>query len=76
MGKHDGGVEESSGDRAYKELLRTLQIQPVKVQRHVTKHDHKVLIIFGGWDASEKDGTIKRIVEYLSSRETQVLALG
>src|SRR5580704_7345144 len=50
--------------------------QYVKIQKHVIKHGHKVLVIFEGRDASGKDGTIKRIVEHLSPRETRVVALG
>ena len=62
--------------RAYETSLRQLQIELVKVQRHIIKHGHKVLVIFEGRDASGKDGTIKRIVEHLSPRETRVVALG
>ena len=60
----------------YKASLRELQIELVKVQRHVIKHGHKILVIFEGRDASGKDGTIKRVVEHLSPRETRVVALG
>lgn len=35
-----------------------------------------MLVIFEGRDASGKDGTIKRITEHLSPRETRVVALG
>src|SRR6266496_6028124 len=66
---------ESRHDR-YESALRDLQIELVKVQKHVIKHSHKVLVIFEGRDASGKDGTIKRIVEHLSPRETRVVALG
>ena len=59
----------------YERTLRTLQIELVKVQRHVIKHGHKVLLIFEGRDAAGKDGTIKRIIEHLSPRETRVVAL-
>jgi polyphosphate kinase 2 len=62
--------------KAYKTSLRTLQIELVKIQKHVIKHGHKVLVIFEGRDASGKDGTIKRIVQHLSPRETRVVALG
>jgi polyphosphate kinase 2 len=64
------------GHGLYEAELRDLQIELVKVQKHVIKHDHKVLVIFEGRDASGKDGTIKRIVEHLSPRETRVVALG
>jgi len=63
------------GHARYESALRDLQIELVKVQKHVIKHDHKVLVIFEGRDASGKDGTIKRIVEHLSPRETRVVAL-
>jgi polyphosphate kinase 2 len=56
--------------------LRALQVELVKVQRHVIKHGHKVVVLFEGRDAAGKDGTIKRIVEHLSPRETRVVALG
>lgn len=65
-----------TGRAEYKASLRELQIELVKVQRHVIKHGHKVLVIFEGRDASGKDGTIKRVVEHLSPRETRVVALG
>jgi len=60
----------------YESALRDLQIELVKIQKHVIKHGHKVLVIFEGRDAAGKDGTIKRIVEHLSPRETRVVALG
>ncbi|MDP2377236.1 polyphosphate kinase 2 [Reyranella sp.] len=65
-----------TGRAEYKASLRELQIELVKVQRHVIKHGHKVLVVFEGRDASGKDGTIKRVVEHLSPRETRVVALG
>lgn len=63
-------------DEDYQASLRQLQIELVKIERHIIKHGHKVLIIFEGRDASGKDGVIKRIVEHLSPRETRVVALG
>lgn len=60
----------------YKDNLRALQIELVKLQRHFIKCNDKILIIFEGRDASGKDGTIKRIVQHLSPRETRVIALG
>ncbi|HWA23732.1 MAG TPA: polyphosphate kinase 2 [Caulobacterales bacterium] len=60
----------------YKRELRLLQVELVKLQRHLIKFDHRVLILIEGRDASGKDGVIKRIVEHLSPRETRVVALG
>jgi polyphosphate kinase 2 len=60
----------------YKKELRNLQIELVKLQRHVIASQSSVLILFEGRDAAGKDGTIKRITEYLSPRDTRVVALG
>ncbi len=70
------GRETSISKKAYKEALRRLQVELVKLQRHFIKCDDKILIILEGRDAAGKDGTIKRIVQYLSPRETRVVALG
>lgn len=61
---------------AYKESLRLLQMELVKLQHHFIKCNEKILIILEGRDASGKDGAIKRIIEHLSPRETRVVALG
>ncbi len=62
--------------RSYRAALHDLQVELVKVQRHIIKHGHRVLVIFEGRDAAGKDGTIKRIVQHLSPRETRVVAPG
>ncbi|PWU18874.1 MAG: polyphosphate kinase 2 [Bdellovibrio sp.] len=62
--------------KEYGETLRKLQIELVKLQRHFIQCNDKILLIFEGRDAAGKDGTIKRIVEHLSPRETRVVALG
>jgi polyphosphate kinase len=60
----------------YKSALHDLQIELVKLQRHLIKNDLRILILFEGRDASGKDGVIKRITEHLSPRDTHVVALG
>jgi polyphosphate kinase 2 len=62
--------------KAYEDTLYQLQIELVKLQRHLIKCGDKILIIFEGRDAAGKDGTIKRIIQHLSPRETRVVALG
>lgn len=62
--------------KAYKDSLRQLQVELVKLQRHFIECNDKILIIFEGRDTAGKDGTIKRIVQHLSPRETRVVALG
>ncbi len=56
--------------------LRAAQIELVKLQRHVIASEQKVLVIFEGRDAAGKDGTVKRITQHLSPRETRIVALG
>ena len=60
----------------YEDTLYKLQVELVKLQRHFIKCGDKILIIFEGRDAAGKDGTIKRIIQHLSPRETRVVALG
>ena len=59
----------------YDKTLRHLQIELVKLQRHVIAKGMKVLIILEGRDTAGKDGTIKRIIEHLSPRDIRVVAL-
>jgi len=76
MSKDAKKSRDSDGRAGHDASLRKLQIELVKVQKHIIKHGHMVLVIFEGRDASGKDGTIKHIVQHLSPRETRVVALG
>ena len=60
----------------YQAQLHVLQVELVKLQRHFIGCGDKILVLIEGRDAAGKDGSIKRIVEYLSPRETRVVALG
>jgi polyphosphate kinase 2 len=70
---HKSGSHDGPG---YKKTLRLLQIELVKLQKTMIAADEKVLVIVEGRDAAGKDGTIKRVVQHLSPRETRVVALG
>jgi polyphosphate kinase 2 len=72
----DAEPASSISKETYKAVLRKLQVELVKLQRHFIAANDKILIILEGRDASGKDGTIKRIVQHLSPRETRVVALG
>ena len=82
MGKKQSARAESGrgarplSKKAYKKTLRKLQVELVKLQRHFIQCNDKILIILEGRDAAGKDGTIKRIIQHLSPRETRVVALG
>jgi polyphosphate kinase 2 len=75
-------AEDAAGDAAtlvrdaYRSELRRLQVELVKLQRHIIRSGDKVLVLLEGRDAAGKDGSIKRIVKYLSPRESRVVALG
>ena len=59
----------------HEEILLQLQVELVKLQKHVISERHRILIIFEGRDAAGKDGCIKRVIEHLSPRDTRVVAL-
>jgi polyphosphate kinase 2 len=58
----------------YHHELKALQIELVKLQRHLLKKDARVLVIFEGRDGAGKDGTIKRLIEHMSPRDTRIHA--
>lgn len=57
------------------EDLETLQLALVRFQQHAMEAGERDLVIFEGRDAAGKDGAIKRIIEYLSIRNTRAVAL-
>jgi polyphosphate kinase 2 len=59
----------------YADALETLEIALVETQAWAIDEGLKVLPLFEGRDAAGKDGTIHRIVEHLSVRQTRVVAL-
>jgi polyphosphate kinase 2 len=67
--------EHKSPKKRYKRELYELQVQLVKLQNHLIRCNDKILVILEGRDAAGKDGTIKRITQHLSPRETRVVAL-
>lgn len=56
--------------------MRRLQIELVKLQRHVIASRDKILLVIEGRDAAGKDDVIKHFVQHLSPRDTKVVALG
>ncbi|HML90832.1 MAG TPA: polyphosphate kinase 2 [Methyloceanibacter sp.] len=66
----------ASKQPSYKKTLRNLQIELVKLQRHLITNNLQILILLEGRDAAGKDGVIKRFTQHLSPRETRVVALG
>ena len=59
----------------YKDELRKLQLELVKLQSWVQKHKQRVLIILEGRDTAGKGGAIRRFTRYLNPRTMRVVAL-
>jgi len=59
----------------YEYELKCLQIELMKLQRHMLNTGARMLMIFEGRDAAGKGGTIKRITANLNPRSTRVIAL-
>ena len=72
--KHEKRERKDNGD--YDAKLHELWIELVSLQKHNIANDVRLLVILEGRDGAGKDGTIKRIIEHLSPRETRVVALG
>ncbi|HWU04265.1 MAG TPA: polyphosphate kinase 2 [Novosphingobium sp.] len=63
------------GGKKHEKALEALQIGLSSMQRALIDRQARVLVILEGRDAAGKDGTIKRIVEHMSPRDTRVVAL-
>ena len=62
-------------DKFYEKELLKLQIELVKLQTWIKNNNIRFLSIFEGVDTAGKDGTIKRILEYLNPRFARSVAL-
>jgi polyphosphate kinase 2 len=63
------------GQRKYERAKRALQIELLKLQRHVKAAGGRLVIVFEGRDAAGKGGTIKRFTENLNPRGARIVAL-
>jgi len=63
------------GRKRYEEAKRGLQIELLKLQRHIKATGGRLVIVFEGRDAAGKGGTIKRFTENLNPRGARVVAL-
>lgn len=63
------------GRKDYERLLLELQLQLVKLQAHMKAEGLRIAVVFEGRDAAGKDGSIKRIVMYMSPRSVRSVAL-
>lgn len=61
--------------KLYAQELFSLQVEFLKLQKHVRENALKVVIIFEGRDAAGKGGTLSHIVEHLNPRGARTVAL-
>jgi len=59
----------------YKNAIRPLQVELVKLLASSKEHGTRIAVIFEGRDAAGKGGSIKRFREYLNPRSARVVAL-
>ena len=70
MAHHDNDED----DKHYKRELHSLQVELVKLQRHLLDKGSRVLVIMEGRDGAGKDGAIQRLTEHMSPRDTRIHA--
>jgi polyphosphate kinase 2 len=74
---HDDDERDPRDDSGhYAKSLYELQVELVKLQRQLIADRARVLVIIEGRDGAGKDGTIKRLTEHMSPRDTRVHAPG
>ncbi|HEX4532668.1 MAG TPA: polyphosphate kinase 2 [Rhizomicrobium sp.] len=74
MTKHHN--DDDGQDAHYSRALYEVQIELVKLQRQLIADGARVLVILEGRDGAGKDGTIQRLTEHMSPRDTRVHAPG
>ncbi|WP_419677684.1 polyphosphate kinase 2 [Aliarcobacter lanthieri] len=62
--------------RTKDEFLKPYQVELIKLQEHLEKHNQKMIILMEGRDASGKGGAIRRITRYMNEKHYRVVALG
>jgi hypothetical protein len=73
--KDNGSLKPKLKRKEYEEELKRLQGELCQLQEWAKRNGLRVIILFGGRDATGKGGTIKAITERVSPRVFRVLAL-
>lgn len=56
--------------------LEPYQIELLKLQAHLERHNRRMVVLFEGRDAAGKGGTIRRVTRYMNEKHYRVVALG
>ncbi|GAA0796127.1 polyphosphate kinase 2 [Spirilliplanes yamanashiensis] len=73
--REDYPYDERLSRDEYDQQKRLLQIELLKLQKHIQANGQRLMIFFEGRDAAGKGGTIKRFMEHLNPRGASVVAL-
>jgi len=73
--RQDFPYDERLSRKKYDKEKSRLQIELLKLQRHIKAVGGRLVIVFEGRDAAGKGGTIKRFTENLNPRGARVVAL-
>jgi polyphosphate kinase 2 len=73
--QNDLPYAEPIAGKTYKRDLKALQIELLKLQRHIKDAGERVVILFEGRDAAGKGGAIKRFRQHLNPRGSEHVAL-
>ena len=71
-----GSIRKPVSDHEYAAEMGLLQLEIVKLQRHVIASREKILLVIEGRDASGKNDIVQHIVENLSPRDSRGVTLG
>jgi polyphosphate kinase len=73
--RDDYPYDERLSRKKYEQAKRGLQVELLKLQRHIKSNAGRLVIVFEGRDAAGKGGTIKRFTQNLNPRGARVVAL-
>jgi polyphosphate kinase len=66
----------AAGDGRPGSKLRCLQVELLKLQKHLEVHDMRMIVLFEGRDAAGKGGAIRRVTRFMNEKRCRVVALG
>jgi polyphosphate kinase 2 len=62
--------------RRLEQQLKPFQVELIKLQNHLERHDRRMIVLFEGRDAAGKGGTIRRVTRFMNEKHYRVVALG
>ena len=62
--------------RRLEQQLKPFQVELLKLQQHLERHHHRMIVLFEGRDAAGKGGTIRRVTRFMNEKHYRVVALG